>query len=94
LLSRTAEIDTRPELDVHADNVKAGHGASVGQIDPEEMFYFLCRGIRKEIAAQMLAEGFVREALGDLTQQSFYAPLWSSISAELARVSAEAGGVR
>lgn len=63
LLSDTAEIDTKPELWVDADDVKAAHGATVSQIDENEIFYLQTRGIDKVRAKNMLSRGFVEEVV-------------------------------
>ena len=61
LLSPRAEIDTKPELEIDADDVKASHGATVGQIDPEHVFYLQTRGISRAKATKMLAKGFAQD---------------------------------
>ena len=58
LLSDQAQVEAQPQLEVFADDVKASHGATVGQIDVEELFYLQSRGLSQERAAQMLALGF------------------------------------
>jgi len=61
LLSKTAEINTKPELQIDADDVQAKHGATVGQINPEEVFYLTSRGIPEKTARTMLTKGFIEE---------------------------------
>lgn len=63
LLSSTAEADTKPELEIYADDVKANHGASVGRLDEEKLFYLLSRAIPRDEAVQMLAQAFVGDVL-------------------------------
>jgi Fe-S cluster assembly protein SufD len=63
LLSRHAEVDTKPQLEIHADDVKCSHGASVGQIEPEQLFYLRSRGISTEAAQRMLCQGFAGEII-------------------------------
>lgn len=63
LLSENAEIDTQPVLEIHADEVKAAHGATVGQIDPTAMFYLRSRGLPQAEARQLLTAAFCREPL-------------------------------
>ncbi len=63
LLSNTAEVDTKPQLEIYADDVKCNHGATLGKFSEEEMFYFLSRGIDRNTAIQMLSAGFVRDVL-------------------------------
>ena len=67
LLSSNAEIDTRPELEIYTDDVKCSHGASVGQIDPGQLFYLQSRGISVEQAKEMLLHAFVNDQLDELT---------------------------
>lgn len=61
LLSPTARGDTRPQLDIHADEVKAGHGATIGQLDADELLYLRMRGLAPVQAKTLLIDGFVRE---------------------------------
>lgn len=63
LLSKAAHIDTRPQLLVHADDVKCSHGATVGQLNKEEEFYLESRGINKERAKRMLCHGFAADVI-------------------------------
>ncbi|MDB9528718.1 Fe-S cluster assembly protein SufD [Oscillatoria sp. CS-180] len=58
LLSNKARVDTKPELDIVADNVKCAHGATVSQLDDNEVFYLQSRGIDAEAAQRMLISGF------------------------------------
>jgi Fe-S cluster assembly protein SufD len=64
LLSPHAEIDVKPQLEIYTDDVKCGHGATVGQLDPAEIFYLRSRGIDTDTAHALLLRGFVEEALG------------------------------
>lgn len=63
LLSDHAEIDTKPELEIYADDVKCAHGATVGQIDETSLFYLRSRGIDETTAVQLLTYAFCREVL-------------------------------
>lgn len=64
LLSDSAEIDTQPVLVIHADEVTAAHGATVGQLDPTALFYLRSRGIGQDQARKLLTASFCRQALG------------------------------
>jgi Fe-S cluster assembly protein SufD len=64
LLSPHAEIDAKPQLEIYADDVKCGHGATVGQLDEAELFYLRSRGIDADAARALLLRGFAGEALG------------------------------
>lgn len=63
LLSPEAEIDSKPQLEIYADGVKCSHGATVGEIDAEQLFYLRARGIAEVRARAMLVEAFLREAI-------------------------------
>jgi Fe-S cluster assembly protein SufD len=63
LLSADAEIDTQPTLVIDADEVKAAHGATVGQLDPTALFYLRSRGLPQAEASRLLTRAFCREAL-------------------------------
>lgn len=66
LLSSGAEIDTQPVLVIHADEVQAAHGATVGQLDPTALFYLRSRGVPAAQARALLTAAFCRETLGVL----------------------------
>jgi len=63
LLSREAEVDTRPQLEIYADDVKCSHGATVGQIDENMLFYLRSRGVGLELARNLLIHGFAQEVI-------------------------------
>jgi Fe-S cluster assembly protein SufD len=63
LLSRDAEVDTKPELEIYADDVKCSHGATVGQLDPDMLFYLRSRGIDPDAARGLLTYGFAQDVI-------------------------------
>jgi Fe-S cluster assembly protein SufD len=63
LLSPDAEVDSKPELRIHADDVKCSHGATVGALDPDQLFYLRARGVPLVQARAMLVHAFLDEAL-------------------------------
>jgi len=63
LLSPAARVDTKPQLEIFADDVKCSHGATIGQLDDEQMFYLQTRGIDRIAAGEMLVHGFVQDVL-------------------------------
>lgn len=67
LLAKDAEINTKPELEIYSDDVKCKHGATIGQIDKEMLFYLQSRGIAKEMAYQLLLLAFVQSQLNEIT---------------------------
>jgi Fe-S cluster assembly protein SufD len=63
LLSSSAEIDSKPELEIYADDVKCAHGTTIGQLDETELYYLKTRGVTHEQARLMLTLGFVLEVV-------------------------------
>jgi Fe-S cluster assembly protein SufD len=63
LLSRDARVDTKPQLEIFADDVKCAHGATVGQLAEEELFYLKSRGLHDELARNLLTYGFAEELI-------------------------------
>jgi Fe-S cluster assembly protein SufD len=61
LLEEGAEIFHKPELEIYADDVKCGHGATIASLDPTQMFYLQSRGIPAVQARDMLLEAFVQQ---------------------------------
>jgi Fe-S cluster assembly protein SufD len=70
LLSNEARVDTKPQLEILADDVKCAHGAAVGQIDQEELFYLETRGIHYDLARNLLTYGFAEEVIGKIKIES------------------------
>ena len=65
LLSHGAEVDTKPSLEIYADDVKCGHGATAGHVDEDTLFYLQSRGVDYETAQAMLIRGFAAEILDE-----------------------------
>jgi len=63
LLSDGAEIDTRPQLEIYADDVKCTHGATIGQLDDAQIFYLRSRGVEEATARTLLAYAFARDVI-------------------------------
>ncbi|HJV47670.1 MAG TPA: Fe-S cluster assembly protein SufD [Geothrix sp.] len=63
LLSESARVDTKPQLEIYADDVKCSHGATVGALDPEELFYLQSRGLNADDARNLLTYGFAADVL-------------------------------
>ncbi len=70
LLSPDAEIDTKPELEIFADDVKCSHGATIGELDTEQLFYLRSRGIPDQEARAMLVRAFLADALDPVTNDT------------------------
>jgi Fe-S cluster assembly protein SufD len=79
LLSNEATVDTKPQLEIFADNVKCTHGATVGQLDAESIFYLRARGIGLEAARRMLLHAFASEIVNRITLE----PVRERLDAEL-----------
>jgi len=70
LLSAEAHVDTKPELEIFADDVKCSHGATVGQLEDEELFYLASRGIPQEQARALLTYGFAEDVISKIRLKS------------------------
>lgn len=66
LLSKTATMNAKPELEIYADDVKCSHGATTGQLDPDALFYLRSRGIPETEARGMLLHAFVRDVIDEV----------------------------
>jgi Fe-S cluster assembly protein SufD len=86
ILGRRASIDTKPELEILADDVKCAHGASVGDLDEAALFYLRARGIPTEEARRLLVEGFLREPIESITDSAIREHLLRRLSLRLARL--------
>jgi Fe-S cluster assembly protein SufD len=83
LLSAQARVDTKPQLEIYADDVKCAHGAAVGQIDEEELFYLEARGLNPELARSLLTYGFAEEVIGKIKIESIRAQLDEAVLTHL-----------
>ena len=70
LLSNEARVDTKPQLEIFNDDVKCSHGATVGQLEEEELFYLLSRGINENLARNLLTYGFAEEIINKIEIES------------------------
>lgn len=66
LLSNEARVDTKPQLEIFNDDVKCSHGATVGQLEDEELFYLLTRGLPESLARNLLTYGFAEEVINKI----------------------------
>lgn len=69
LLSHEAQMRTRPQLEIYADDVRASHGATTGQLDESALFYMQQRGISREMAYRMLVAAFLKDVLDTLSDE-------------------------
>jgi len=70
LLSNGAEIDTKPELEIYADDVKCAHGATIGQLDETSLFYLVSRGIGRHDAKVLLTMAFINELVAQIPEEA------------------------
>ncbi len=80
LLSNEALVNTNPELEIFADDVKARHGATIGQIEDEALFYLRSRGIDRETARHILIRGFTAEMVERIPAASLRAALLEDLN--------------
>lgn len=73
MLSRLAEVDTKPQLEIYADDVKCSHGTTVGELDSNMLFYLRSRGIPERRATQILCLGFAEEVLAEMPTEALRA---------------------
>lgn len=91
LLAATAEIDTKPELEIYVDDVRCSHGATTGQLDANALFYLRSRGLDPAAARQVLTAAFLREALGHIAPPELRARLEARLEEKLGGSIAIAG---
>jgi Fe-S cluster assembly protein SufD len=70
MLSEDAEFDSKPELEIYADDVACGHGSTSARIDPEHIFYLRSRGIPQADAEALLTEAFIAEVFDAIDDES------------------------
>lgn len=80
LTSNSAEIDTKPELEIYADDVRCAHGATISQLDETALYYLQSRGISPSQARMMLSFGFINELLQDLPHEDIKTALGAHLT--------------
>jgi Fe-S cluster assembly protein SufD len=83
LLSPSAEIDSRPQLEIHTDDVKCAHGATTGRLDPDMLFYMLSRGIERRTAQSLLVFAFLADVLTGMSESAARAAIESDLIRQL-----------
>src|SRR4029077_14282332 len=79
LLGERAEADLKPELEILADDVKCAHGAAVGELDIDSLFYLRTRGIPENEARALLLRAFLEEAVADIEDDAVRTAVWRFI---------------
>ncbi len=79
LMGARAEADLKPELEIFADDVKCAHGAAVGDLDADSLFYLRSRGIPDREARNMLVRAFLEEAVAEIDDEAIRAAVWRDV---------------
>lgn len=91
VLSKEADMNARPELEIFADDVKCSHGATVGALDPDQLFFLRSRGIGTQDARRILIQAFARDVLNRVRIEPLRNALKEAFSARFAAPSTGAG---
>ncbi len=83
MLSRDAEIDSKPQLEILADDVRCSHGTTIGQLEENELFYLRSRGLNQALARKLLVRGFAGEILDGIDIEPLRDGLTSQVFSEL-----------
>lgn len=86
LLMRTAQAESIPQLEIYADDVKAGHGSTMGQLSSDEIFYFLSRGISQTEAIRMLSFGYAKELVYKLENTELQNSVFDVLNKKLGKM--------
>lgn len=85
LLSDDAEADSKPQLEIYADDVKCSHGATVGQLDEDQIFYLRARGIGEAQARSLLTAAFAMDLVDSVGNENIRAFLENQVSEKLSQ---------
>src|SRR5204862_4176399 len=86
LLSETAEADLKPELEIFADDVKCAHGAAIGDLDADSLFYLRARGISESEARALLIHAFLKDAVAGIAHDDIRGMVGAAVGAALERL--------
>lgn len=86
MLSNEANMYSKPELEIYADDVKCSHGSTTGQLDPESLFYLRSRGIGENAAAKMLVHAFLHDISSQINIESLRQKTQNIIDAQLQKL--------
>jgi len=89
LLTRDGEIDTKPQLEIYADDVKCSHGTTVGQLDEQQLFYMRSRGLSEQSAKKMLCLGFASDIIDTISIETLHQYASQTFMATLEQAVAE-----
>ena len=88
LLSKKANMNANPQLEIYADDVKCSHGSTTGQIDEDALFYLRSRGINKQDAMELMVTGFANEVLDKIPQPEIKKAIYTEFTVKLNRLMA------
>jgi Fe-S cluster assembly protein SufD len=86
LLSADAVVNTKPQLEIYADDVKCSHGSTIGQLDPDALFYLRSRGLGPDEARSLLSFAFANEIVGRIQIDSLRRRLDDYLVAKFRRI--------
>ena len=91
LLSRTAEIDAKPELEIYADDVQCAHGATCGELDEQSLFYLRSRGLNDNQARALLLRAFIEDVIENISDENILNAYEANLDSFLADINSDAG---
>jgi len=86
LLSKKANMNSNPQLEIYADDVKCSHGSTTGQVDEDALFYLQSRGINKQDAMQLMVTGFANEVLDKISHPEIKKAIYKEFTVKLNRL--------
>ena len=86
LLSKKAKMNSNPQLEIYADDVKCAHGSTTGQIDEDALFYLQSRGINKQDAMELMVTGFANEVLDKIPHPEIKKAIYTEFTVKLNRL--------
>ena len=86
LLSKKAKMNSNPQLEIYADDVKCSHGSTTGQIDEDALFYLQSRGINKQDAMELMVTGFANEVLDKIPHPEIKKTIYTEFTVKLNRL--------
>ena len=86
LLSKKANMNSNPQLEIYADDVKCSHGSTTGQVDEDALFYLRSRGINKQDAMELMVTGFANEVLDKIPQPEIKKAIYTEFTVKLSKL--------
>lgn len=86
LVSKNANANAKPELEIYADDVVCAHGATVGELDDDQLFYLNSRGIPENKARQMLIQAFLKDIINDSVDGQYHDYIFNEAQSSLSSI--------